>query len=134
MYLNVFSGPSAPSTTYKIYESLITNNQDYYLKPNLMVYNDKSFLFNRFSLMKKWYFDNKSIVLYKLYKDFFEHDKLKESHMICVEPYIKNYNMVYDYEKLDVELFNKLMLGDMAIEEVIEVINNQKIKKLNGGV
>lgn len=117
-----------------IYESLINNNQDYYLKPNMMIYNNRSFVFNRFSLMKKWYFENKSIVLYKMNKDFFEHDKLKESHSICIEPYIKNYNMVYDYEILDVEIFNKLMLGQMSIEEVVELISNQKVKKLNGGV
>jgi len=117
-----------------VYESLINNNQDYNLKQNLMVYNDKSFLFNRFSLMKKWYFNNNSIILYKMNKDFFENDKLKESYMICVEPYIKNYNMVYDYEVLDVELFNKLMLGDITIEEVVGLIRNSKVKKLNNGV
>jgi len=117
-----------------IYESLINNNQDYCLKSGLMIYKVESFTFNRFSLMKKWYFENNSIVLYKMNKDFFEHDKLKESYSICIEPYIKNYNMVYDYEALDVEIFNKLMLGQMSIEEVVELISNQKVKKLNGGV
>ena len=62
-----------------IYESLITNNQDYYLKSNVMIYNDKSFIFNRFSLMNKWYFSNNSIVLYKMNKL----DRVKETRIYC---------------------------------------------------
>lgn len=115
------------SNNKMIYESLITNSQSYILDNCNIKYNT-GFLFNGFNMTKKWYFSNNSIVQYRIKKDYYK-GLIHEDYKICLEPLKKDYNMVYDFESLDVEVFNDLMLGKISITEVVDNINGQKIKK-----
>lgn len=112
-----------------IFESLMNQITDYDVFGSQIQYGDDSF--NKFDLLKKWYFLNGSIIAYNVSKNYFaDNSGLKEKYTICEKPWIINYVMRYDFENLDEELFKKLMLGQMTIEDVIrenKILNEQKV-------
>lgn len=115
-----------------LYESLLTDNSCGCFSEQLK-YEDKSSFLNKLCLNRKWYFDNGSVVYYKFHKNFVSLEtEIKESYSICVNPYNVNYVMVYDLEPLSEELFKKLMLNEITIENVIDEIKKQKVKIKEG--
>lgn len=118
-----------------LYESLLTDNSYGRYLPIQIAYKDKTNFSNKLCLNRKWFYDNGSIIHYKLSKDFFSGDSnIKESYSICVKPYRVNCVMVYDLEPIDVSLFKKVMLQEISIEDVIEQMNIQKVKKIGGNI
>ena len=117
-----------------IYESNLEKEYNYDTYPYEIcniIYRDNNYG-NYFSLEKKWYIQNGSIIKYNLSKSFVnENDTIYETYSIC--PELRNVENDRDskFVSLDKEIFKKFMLGNITINELIEENNQQKklIKK-----
>lgn len=115
-----------------VYESLFRKEDEYELKNNSFVYSDESPFKNYFSLDRKWYIDNGSIINYYLSNNSMNKDAfLIERYMICPEVSYDEFGNTYNYLDLDKDLFKSFMTGNITIEEVLEKTNlEEEVKKL----
>lgn len=115
-----------------IYESNLEKKYNYDTYPYEccnIIYSDNNYG-NYFSLEKKWYIQNGSIIKYNLSKSFVnENDAIYESYSIC--PELRNVENDRDskFVSLDKEIFKKFMLGNITINELIEENNQKKLLK-----
>lgn len=128
-YNTVFYHQKIYNDRFLVHEVLTTDNQDYDIKENGFKYSSNGILFNGFRMIKKWYYLNGSVVMYRIKKDLT--NKISDSCSICVKPVVKNYVNMYDFEELNQTLFKNLMLGYITIEDVIKensIYLEQKVK------
>ena len=113
-----------------IYDYEMRKSKDYdtgaYDKSGI-IYNG-GFWNNYLLLEKNWYIENGSIIKYELSKHFMDDDsKLKEEYSICIQPVKTEFDgTIYNFLKLDEEVFIALMNGKLDICDVINEVEGQK--------
>lgn len=112
-----------------IFESQLEKEYDYDTYPyedSNIVYKDNS-ISNSFSLEKKWYIHNGSIIKYNLSKSFMnQDDEICEHYSICPEVCWTETDRVYKFVELDKEIFKNFMSGKITINEVLDKNKAQK--------
>lgn len=112
-----------------VFESILEKEYDYYtysFEGSKVIYSETD-CSNRFSLEKKWYIQNGSIIKYNLSKSFIsQNDEVCENYSICLYPYSTETDRVYEFIELDKEIFKDFMTGKTNINELIDKIQDKR--------